>query len=94
MASTTSLSSPEPATWRGISGAVSPQYTARAGMLSSKNHSSWSSPMTMVMSGLMPRNACDSSSSARWHVSACARKGSTPLARAWRDGIERLLAMT
>ena len=55
---------------RGISGAVSPQKTESAGMLSSKNHSSWSSPMITVTSGFTARSVADSSSSARWQASA------------------------
>src|SRR2546428_209656 len=37
-------------------------------MLSSKNHSSWSSPMITVMSGLTARSVVDSSSRAFWQA--------------------------
>jgi hypothetical protein len=65
MASATARSSTRAGSQRGISGAVSPQYTAKVGMLCSKNHSSWSSVMTIVMSGRTARSVLDSSSSAR-----------------------------
>ena len=78
MASATARSSTRAGSQRGMRGAVSPQYTANVGMLCSKNHSSWSSVMTTVISGRASRSVLDSSSRARSQASACARNGSSP----------------